>query len=228
MQAAFKEDFYKGKSAFDKEQYSVAGHYFTKALDQNPKNEVTRYYLAITQAYLKQYDKAKINYQWLVKNAKSQRIKELSGQGLVYLPQERKQAEGLRPIVINNSINKADYKQLTYQKLAEYKYDWTVRNLPPPQIKALENQKFHIRGYMIPIEGGEYFTKFLLVNSVVECFFCQPPPVNQVVQVEVQNGKVSYIKDKIVDVYGSLKLGQIDDPFIACVYTLKADMVEVK
>ena len=41
-------------------------HYFNQALKKNSKSEVSRYYLAITQAYLKQYDQARTNYQWLV------------------------------------------------------------------------------------------------------------------------------------------------------------------
>ncbi|MGD9580261.1 MAG: tol-pal system YbgF family protein [Vampirovibrionia bacterium] len=219
--------FSSGKEAFEKKQYSIASHYFNKAIQDNPQSDVSRYYLAITQAYLKQYDKARDNYQYLVDKSKNKKIKELSQRGLTFLPQKRKEADSLTPILINSKIDKSQYSTLTYQTLSQYKYDWRVRNPAPPHIKMLANKKYHIKGYMIPVDGGEYFTRFILVNALPECFFCYPPPVNQVVQVEVVNGKVSYLKNKLLDVYGTLVIGQIDDPFIACVYTIKADMVEV-
>lgn len=225
--ANYVTEFSSGKKAFDQKKYSIAAHYFNRALVDNPESEVSRYYLAITQAYLKQYDNARSNYEWLVKKSSNKKIKELSNRGLTFLPQKRKELDSLTPVLINTKIDKSAYPPLTFKVLSEYKYDWRERNPPPNSIKMLGNKKYHIKGYMIPTEGGEYFTRFILVNALPECFFCYPPPVNQVLQVDVVNGKVSYIKNKLLDVYGSLVIGQIDDPFIACVYTIKADMVEV-
>lgn len=225
--ANYVSEFSSGKKAFDEKKYSVAAHYFTRAIRENPDSDVSRYYLAITQAYLKKYDEAKVNYEWLVAKSKNKKIKELSNRGLTFLPQKRKELDSLTPILINTKIEKSSYAPMTFKVLSGYNYDWRERNPPPASIKMLGNKKYHIKGYMIPVDGGEYFTRFILVSQLPECFFCYPPPVNQVVQVEVVNGKVSYLKNKLLDVYGTLVIGQIDDPFIACVYTIKADMVEV-
>jgi hypothetical protein len=223
--AGFKEDFYTGKKAFDNKQYTAASHYFNRALNANPNSEVSRYYLAITQAYLKEYEKARENYTWLVDKGNNQKIKKLAGEGLIYLPQKRKAASQLRPMMTQN-INKSNYIDITFAKLKEYKYNWQLRNPPPASIKELENRNVHVKGYMIPLQGGEYFQKFLIVNVVPDCFFCNPPPANQVVFIDIANGKINYINDKPVDVYGKFLVGQIDDPFISCVYTVKADYVE--
>jgi hypothetical protein len=223
--ADFKTDFFEGKTAFDNKRYTAASHLFRKALQQNPNSDVSRYYLAITYAYLQDYEKARENYQILVTKGTNPKIKKLAGEGLIYLPQKRAAASKLKP-VMNTAISKNNYKPLTFSTIKEYKYNWQLRNPPPPHIKALENNQFVVKGYMIPIEGGEYFQTFLLVNLVPDCFFCNPPPANQVLYVNLKNGKVNYIKNKLINVYGKLKIGQIDDPYIACVYTLEADLVE--
>ncbi len=63
-------DYYAaGKSALEKGEYSRAGNYFNKALQKSPGHTKCRYYYALSLINLKNFDKARKEYEKIIETA---------------------------------------------------------------------------------------------------------------------------------------------------------------
>jgi len=102
----------------------------------------------------------------------------------------------------------------------------------PDAIKALDKKKVAIKGYMMPIDFEDGGTnEFVLTRNIPSCFYCQPPQLNDWVEVKMKDGKrVPYIPDGIIELYGTLDVGeQREDGFIVNLYRMTGEkVVEMK
>ncbi|MDD3594038.1 MAG: tetratricopeptide repeat protein [Candidatus Gastranaerophilales bacterium] len=80
---AFAVDYYAvGQSFYNKGNYTEAGKNFVEALKLNPNNVNCRYYYAQTLMYLKNYDRAKVEYGYVVQLAPNSQAGIYSKQAL--------------------------------------------------------------------------------------------------------------------------------------------------
>ena len=103
----------------------------------------------------------------------------------------------------------------------------------PPELKADDNQRISIIGFMAPFEEMDNMKRFMLLPSYVGCFFCSPPSFTQVLLVEQHSqgtGKLPFINDPVL-VTGTLKLYSKDSKHPAhlaeFIYALDDAKVEV-
>jgi uncharacterized protein len=57
-----------------------------------------------------------------------------------------------------------------------------------PDIKALNGETVTVNGFMLPMDGAEYSTHFLLSKRTPTCFYCPPGEPNEVIEVFAKKG----------------------------------------
>ncbi len=97
-----------------------------------------------------------------------------------------------------------------------------------PELKKLEGGPVRIRGYMVPFED-EYQTvsQFLLVPEAGMCVHVPPPPINQIILVEMTSGVATVNWGKPISVSGILEIMQSDSPYGKVAFKLDAALAEV-
>lgn len=63
-----------------------------------------------------------------------------------------------------------------------------------------------IVGFMVPLEQFRKMTEFLLLPIPIECYFCQTPPMRDVVIVQMAKGETTDLYKEPVLINGNLKL----------------------
>lgn len=83
-----------------------------------------------------------------------------------------------------------------------------------PSLKKIEGGVVRIVGYMVPFED-EYETasEFLLVPQAGMCVHLPPPPVNQIILVQMTNGAANVTWSNPVAISGVLEIAQSDSPY---------------
>ncbi len=71
-------------------------------------------------------------------------------------------------------------------------------------VKALEGKSMAVTGFMMPLEGGEEQTHFLLCKRTPTCPFCMPGGPTEV--IEINSDKPVKWVDDMVRIEGNLKL----------------------
>jgi hypothetical protein len=100
-----------------------------------------------------------------------------------------------------------DFKLLDHTLLERHE-DRPPSVIFPDELKALDNKRISIIGFMAPFEEMDNMKRFMLLPSYVGCFFCSPPSFTQVILVEQKSqgsGKLPFINDAII-VTGTLRL----------------------
>jgi hypothetical protein len=95
----------------------------------------------------------------------------------------------------------------------------------PDNIKALDGKKVVITGYMMPIDFEDGGTnEFVLTRVIPSCFYCQPPQLNDWVEVKIKDGKrVPYVPDGPVNAFGTIQIGEVvEDGFVVALYRMTA------
>jgi hypothetical protein len=102
----------------------------------------------------------------------------------------------------------------------------TVRSGPTFDTRLLEyDQKtVNLIGFMVPLEQFRDVTEFILLPVPIECYFCQMPPLRDVVLVHMKPGSTSGLYKEPVMVQGTLMLHQ--GPNTKFFYTLENAIVE--
>ncbi|HEX5136860.1 MAG TPA: DUF3299 domain-containing protein [Planctomycetota bacterium] len=110
-----------------------------------------------------------------------------------------------------------DHEDLTFDKLASYKYEVheLVEGVPPVDqipvsIKALHGKKVAIKGFMLPYKNdGENVTEFILLRNQGLCCFGTVPRMNEWVHVKMAPGRgAPYAIDVPLTVFGTLEVGE--------------------
>jgi hypothetical protein len=108
----------------------------------------------------------------------------------------------------------AGFSQQTdhWKTLFTVKYgDWRTTFNPqfPAAVKALENKKISIKGFLIPLQEQKKHTTFLLsAFPFDQCFYCGKAGPETVIEVTVK--KAIKTTDKIIEIQGTLELNAQD------------------
>ena len=134
---------------------------------------------------------------------------------------------------------KADgYQNVGFDKLASYTFtppeaDSTTPDAKPPsgaaqipdRIKALDQQKVAVTGYMLPtkMEGG-LVKEFLLVKDPMMCCYGVMPKINEWVVVKMVGAGVKPLMDIPITFDGKLRVGEMyENGYLTGVYLLEGD-----
>jgi hypothetical protein len=74
----------------------------------------------------------------------------------------------------------------------------------PPDVRALAGVPISVNGFVLPLDGSDHTSHFLLTRNTPVCMFCPPGQPNEV--VEVIAPKAIAWTDKLVAVTGPLTL----------------------
>ena len=83
--AAVSDSFTAGKNAFEQKQYQAAITYFVQALRNEPNNAVYRYYYAQSLLYLKNYEQARKEFEYVIQLAPKELVGDYAKQSIEYI-----------------------------------------------------------------------------------------------------------------------------------------------
>ena len=104
-------------------------------------------------------------------------------------------------------------------------------NQIPDRIKALDQQKVAVTGFMLPVKmDGGLVKEFLLVKDPMMCCYGVMPKLNEWVVVKMLGKGVKPLMDIPITFEGKLKVGEMyENGYLTGVYLLEGDkMAEVK
>lgn len=86
----------------------------------------------------------------------------------------------------------------------------TVKKGPTfdPQLEKFDKQRVDLVGFMVPLEQFRDMTEFLLLPLPIECYFCQSPPMRDVMIVQMAKGKNTKLFKEPVLINGVLTLNR--------------------
>jgi hypothetical protein len=143
----------------------------------------------------------------------------------IVIPQKYVQGKGGRYLALSFDQLSAYRLRIRYvvdeagnMKLASQ----TVGSQIPAVIAGLSGQKVALTGIMYPVEvdgeGGKV-TRFMLLQAVPGCLYCQPPALNEWVDVSASPAVAA--TDKPVVVFGTLEVGEHqEEGVVASVYRM--------
>jgi hypothetical protein len=129
------------------------------------------------------------------------------------------------------------YATVGFDKLAGYDFEvddapWTniavadkSNDQIPPSVKALDDQKVSIRGFMLPLKvAAGRVTEFLIMKDQSTCCFGNVPRINDWVSVKTGSAGVKPIMDTPISILGTLHVGALrENGYLVSVYTMDAD-----
>jgi len=137
-----------------------------------------------------------------------------------------------------------EYPKVGFDRLASYTFtppeaDSTAPNATPPsganqipeKIKALDQQKVAVTGFMLPVKmDGGLVKEFLLVKDPMMCCYGVMPRINEWVVVKMVGKGVKPLMDIPITFEGKLRVGEMyENGYLTGVYLLEGDrMAEVK
>jgi hypothetical protein len=146
-----------------------------------------------------------------------------SGNQTAATPPEFPMAAGLRKP--HAPPKPGELRVMEIKELGNFDYDPEKGGLPD-DVKALSGLKVQLRGYMAPLEQGDKISEFLLVPSLTNCCYGQPPQMQHTITCTTAKGlKVPYSPD-VVNVVGTLKVEEKkDEGFIISIFQLTVTQV---
>lgn len=135
--------------------------------------------------------------------------------------------------------DEGEYKFVAFDTLAGYEYFLTPLNESslnkeepedqiPKHIRALDQQKVVIEGYMVPIDvEGERIQSFILTNSMMMCCYGAMPWINEWIFVEMEGDEgAGFFNDVVIRTKGILEVGEeIEDGMVISLYRMKGHEV---
>lgn len=88
-----------------------------------------------------------------------------------------------------------------------------------PELKNYHGQQVNIMGFQVPVEQFRDMTEFLLLPMPIECYFCQRPPMKDVVLVHMASGEMAPLVKEPVLINGRLELHE--GPKTSFFYTIE-------
>jgi len=138
----------------------------------------------------------------------------------------------------------SEYQKVGFDRLASYTFvppeaDNATPNAAPPsgaaqipdKIKALDQQKVAVTGFMLPVKmDGSLVKEFLLVKDPMMCCYGVMPKINEWVVVKMVGKGVKPLMDIPITFEGRLRVGEMfENGYLTGLYLLEGDrMAEVK
>jgi hypothetical protein len=142
--------------------------------------------------------------------------------------------------------SKDTYVKAGFDRLAGFKFEVTddealgvedaitasrkISEQIPPAIKALNDKRVAITGFMLPLQVRHgQATAFLILKSQMMCCYGITPKMNEWVTVRTVGKGVKPLMDRPVTVYGTMHVGEIrENKLLAGIYRVDADKMEVQ
>lgn len=85
-----------------------------------------------------------------------------------------------------------------------YKGKWSYGHPPvlPPQVAALDGRLVSARGFLLPLHTPGKSSQFFISDRPRGCYFCNPPGVAEVVELNLAGGRELSLYSGIVTAYG--------------------------
>lgn len=85
---------------------------------------------------------------------------------------------------------------------------WTYRHRPTvvKSVAELDGKPVRIDGYLLPLHVAGLSSQFFISQRPRGCYFCNPPGIAEVVQVNIKDKRLMDITDDYVHVFGRLKI----------------------
>ena len=99
----------------------------------------------------------------------------------------------------------------------------------PSSVKALNHKQVSVTGFMMPTKVDDgYATEFLLLKNQGLCCYGTQPALNEYVAVRMSGKGVKPVMDRLVTVYGDLRVGEIrENKLLIGIYRIDADKCDV-
>lgn len=144
----------------------------------------------------------------------------------------------------HKNFEEKEYTAITFKQLSSFDYvlpeeeedmknqikTGTVKDQIPQEIKALNNKKVAIQGFILPSDLNDNKLKsFVMLANQMGCCFGMPPPFNGWIYVTMTGeGSPDWAQDEIVTVYGTLHVGEvIDSDGGMSLYRMDGDKIKV-
>jgi hypothetical protein len=127
------------------------------------------------------------------------------------------------------------YIDLGFDKLGAFEYDTpdeiaqagaggSKKNQIPGEILGLNGAKVALKGFMMPLTMvGGVATEFLIMRDQSACCYGVVPKMNYWADVRMPKG-VRPIMDRIVTVYGTLKVGEVmENGYLVAIYEMEGE-----
>jgi hypothetical protein len=129
------------------------------------------------------------------------------------------------------ALAKADtYEIVGFDRLAAFDYtppesETAVKDQIPAPIKALDQKKVAVTGFMLPTKMDKGLVKeFLLVKDAMMCCYGAMPKVNEWVVVKMNGAGVKPLMDLPITFEGKLRVGEMfENGYLTGVYLLEGD-----
>jgi hypothetical protein len=131
---------------------------------------------------------------------------------------------------------KADgYENVGFDRLAAFEYtppetEAAVKDQIPAKIKALDQKKVAVTGFMLPTKMDKGLVKeFLLVKDAMMCCYGAMPKVNEWIVVKMNGAGVKPLMDLPITFEGKLRVGEMfENGYLTGVYLLEGDRMQAQ
>lgn len=101
-----------------------------------------------------------------------------------------------------------EVRELAIRDLGNFAYDPEKGGNIPDDVKRLSGSRVRLTGYMLPTDAADKVMTFVLVPSLLECCFGEPPQVHHTITVQCPPGKaVAYYPEQVI-CEGKLKVDE--------------------
>lgn len=132
------------------------------------------------------------------------------------------------------------YRRVPFDILSGYEYmiptlvvdketEEQLKDQIPGYIKALDDTKVSLEGYMVPLDiEDEKVKSFILTNSMMLCCFGSMPWINEWVYVEMsEDSAADFFNDTVIRVSGVLDVGEeVEDGIVLSLYRMEGQDVK--
>jgi hypothetical protein len=127
------------------------------------------------------------------------------------------------------------YENVGFDRLAAFDYtppesETAVKDQIPEKIKALDQKKVAVTGFMLPTKMEKGLVKeFLLVKDAMMCCYGAMPKVNEWVVVKMNGAGVKALMDMPITFEGKLRVGEMfENGYLTGVYLLEGDRMQAQ
>ncbi len=97
---------------------------------------------------------------------------------------------------------KPELIQMTFDEIGSWKYR-DGKTPIPDDVKKFDGKYVEIKGYMLPVGGGNWCKEFLLVPALFGCCFGQAPEPNHMIFVKMQGKKEAPFHPRAIRIRGT-------------------------
>lgn len=98
----------------------------------------------------------------------------------------------------------------------------------PAEVKALNQKKVALRGFMLPLKvDNGLVTEMLVMKDQSMCCYGAVPRINDWVSVKMKNGGVKSVMDQPVRLYGKLRVGEmLENGYLVGIYEMDGEKMD--